>query len=815
MFAADYNLYDFAKLLLEKGANVNAQNGLTPLMYAAKKGHQNMCQLLLENGANINMQVNNMTALAHAANHGQLNIACFLIEKGADVNTKGLTALIAATMSACLDIVDLLIQKGADVNAEYSGRTALTYAAEHGNFNIAKLLIEKGANVDAQYDGMTALMYAAKHDHSEIIKLLIANGANINAEYKGNNAMSYAILNRNVNIVNYLLEFSKVNSNLNGAEKIQSSPRMKETTVTDVKNNIPAAVIGNVEEENQIIDIPKINTELEATESTVIIPEIIGLQDINKNVSVPNKFVGDPTNDINFWKNKCNELEMQKRTLEEKANKNAYLWNLIMKSLVEDCSTFQNSSYIYYKEQLLDFYNQIHEEVFFDGGRGHSWRSLDEFKKLPVNNEREIILVDLKHDKSLENMVHELKEILPSDLNLVTCYKEIANFVHNRMGKFNLENFESHIRELKTSCNSNVLKIGEIRIGLCRHRAILFKFLCDRLTTSIRPLLCRLVRGYDEEEAHAWNVVYNSDDCCYYLVDVMHNPGCLLKEGSIECDNYKRTGGYTTGCMSVRNQIPIVNPNDVKKGMLLGRGSFGKVYACTIGNDNSYAMKIIELMRNEITDAANELNIMTFIHHENLMGLMRSYFTESNELVIIMKRMEYSGDKLIHETNVLNDKVQLIAYLLQVARGIRFLHRHNIIHRDLKPQNTLVTLQTIGSVQFLDQVKVSDFGGSKLLTGTIHANTIVQTRGYTAPELFTGQYNSKIDSYSFGIMIAEAACRSRPLSANLAREDFRKRDREILYELYIRCIEEEPSLRPDFEQIVRELQVLLAMEAKI
>lgn len=171
-----------------------------------------------------------------------------------------------------------------------------------------------------------------------------------------------------------------------------------ETTGTDEKYNIPATVADNAIVEKQNISSPKENTESKKTDNTVIIPKIIEVHNIieENNVPLPSEFDEDTTNDINFWKNKCNELEMQKRYLEGKANQNGYLWNLIMKSLVEDCSTFQNSSYIYYKEQLLDFYNQIHVEVFFDAGRGHSWRSLDEFKKFPVNNKREIILVDLK-----------------------------------------------------------------------------------------------------------------------------------------------------------------------------------------------------------------------------------------------------------------------------------------------------------------------------------------------------------------------------------------------------------------------------------
>lgn len=40
--------------------------------------------------------------------------------------------------------------------------------------------------------------------------------------------------------------------------------------------------------------------------------------------------------------------------------------------------------------------------------------------------------------------------------------------------------------------------------------------------------------------------------------------------------------------------------------------------------------------------------------------------------------------------------------MLQILRGVDFIHSHRIVHRDLKPQNILIT----GS----GQVKLADFG---------------------------------------------------------------------------------------------------------
>jgi ankyrin repeat protein len=60
------------------------------------------------------------------------------------------------------DVVQLLLEKGADVNATTdSGFVALFWAARYGHEKVAKVLIDKGADVNAKdNDGMSALKWA-------------------------------------------------------------------------------------------------------------------------------------------------------------------------------------------------------------------------------------------------------------------------------------------------------------------------------------------------------------------------------------------------------------------------------------------------------------------------------------------------------------------------------------------------------------------------------------------------------------------------------------------------------------------------------
>lgn len=150
--------------------------GDTPLMIAAQSGHLDIVKLLLARGADVNASGEaGYTPLMGALVCRQPEIALFLLEKGANpnrINGNGDTAIIFASNAGYPDVVAGLLDHGADINGG-TGWTPLMRAAYDGDENVVMLLLKRGANVNLRREnGMTPLECALIQHNDEIATLL-------------------------------------------------------------------------------------------------------------------------------------------------------------------------------------------------------------------------------------------------------------------------------------------------------------------------------------------------------------------------------------------------------------------------------------------------------------------------------------------------------------------------------------------------------------------------------------------------------------------------------------------------------------------
>ncbi|HZG56315.1 ankyrin repeat domain-containing protein [Paenibacillus sp.] len=119
------------------------------------------------------------TPLHLAAFFGGFEAAKLLIERGADVNARSTNAMSnmpihAASAGNRTNIVALLLEKGADPNARQSGGwTPIHQAANHCDAEMTKLLLRYGADPDvANDDGKTARAMAEEKGYTEVTSVL-------------------------------------------------------------------------------------------------------------------------------------------------------------------------------------------------------------------------------------------------------------------------------------------------------------------------------------------------------------------------------------------------------------------------------------------------------------------------------------------------------------------------------------------------------------------------------------------------------------------------------------------------------------------
>lgn len=185
-------LVDVVRLLLDKGARVNQPDvHRTALMLAADRGHVETIKLLLAKGADVNAIVkDDITALAIAVQDNNAAVVRLLVAGGANTRAENLLDLAAGAPwvtdedenpypERTSEILQLLLDKGANAKSP-DGDRALLVA---NSLEKVKLLLARGANPNTTGShGSTPLMVAADRGDNQIVEALLSAGADANAQ---------------------------------------------------------------------------------------------------------------------------------------------------------------------------------------------------------------------------------------------------------------------------------------------------------------------------------------------------------------------------------------------------------------------------------------------------------------------------------------------------------------------------------------------------------------------------------------------------------------------------------------------------------
>nr|XP_037280613.1 leucine-rich repeat serine/threonine-protein kinase 1-like [Rhipicephalus microplus] len=299
----------------------------------------------------------------------------------------------------------------------------------------------------------------------------------------------------------------------------------------------------------------------------------------------------------------------------------------------------------------------------------------------------------------------------------------------------------------------------------------------------------------------------------------------------------------------------LVQPDQIRRGRMLGRGAFGFVFKATMkqrgsGKFTEVAMKMLQPVEpgygarpsdtvaykaaraqwqreplqyacKAYCTARQELSILLSVRHPHVVAL-RGVCPRPLALVLQLAPRG-ALDALLADFRRSGAHLPagaLQRILLQVARALEYLHQQHIIYRDLKSENVLVwALPLPGEPDGVPvQVRLADYGISRaaLPTGT---KGFGGTEGFMAPEIMRHngeeEYTEKVDCFSYGMFMYELLTLRLPFEGqDCVKDHILDGGRPVLtrrealsypgylLDLMVCCWAQQPRDRPSASQLV-------------
>ncbi|XP_028137592.1 serine/threonine-protein kinase pelle [Diabrotica virgifera virgifera] len=228
--------------------------------------------------------------------------------------------------------------------------------------------------------------------------------------------------------------------------------------------------------------------------------------------------------------------------------------------------------------------------------------------------------------------------------------------------------------------------------------------------------------------------------------------------------------------------------NNWSESTVLGKGGFGKVYKGT-WKCTQVAIKRLdqkdkkEYETEQIKQSITELHCLNAYRHDNILPLY-GYSIGGPHPCLIYQYM--AGGSLDNRLRTRDPEKVLkwptrLNIAIGVARGLQFLHTNRIngkplVHGDIKSANILLDP--------CNQPRIGDFGlareGPQSQYTYIKVSRIHGTRPYLPEEFLRAKkFSTKVDTYSFGVLLFELATSLSPHSEH--REEKFLRDHVVNY----------------------------------
>ncbi|TMW65636.1 hypothetical protein Poli38472_008278 [Pythium oligandrum] len=207
----------------------------------------------------------------------------------------------------------------------------------------------------------------------------------------------------------------------------------------------------------------------------------------------------------------------------------------------------------------------------------------------------------------------------------------------------------------------------------------------------------------------------------------------------------------------------------------LGEGTFSKVYQCSDGDGQEFALKIINksflkrkreykrvdgkmVFSTAFQKVQREVAIMKKLAHENLVKLHEIIDSPADDKMFLVLELIRGGQvmkwddkafryRCLETSTGVMSVVDVQRCMRDVVHALEYLHKNAICHRDIKPENILLANS--------DVYKLADFGVAHM-TDDSDKKTLRNTEGtyhFLAPECTTGEeYDPfQVDIWALGV----------------------------------------------------------------
>ncbi|RGB29780.1 kinase-like domain-containing protein [Rhizophagus diaphanus] len=251
--------------------------------------------------------------------------------------------------------------------------------------------------------------------------------------------------------------------------------------------------------------------------------------------------------------------------------------------------------------------------------------------------------------------------------------------------------------------------------------------------------------------------------------------------------------------------IHYVEYNEFSCVKKVGEGSFGIVESADWKSRGiKIALKTLidhsSVDENSMNKFVKELkNLKEASFHQNInkfFGISKEPLSNKYAMILEFANQGNLREYLKNSFKFLlwSDKIQMS---LDIVSGLKYLHSKQIIHRDLHAKNILVDN---------NRLMIADFGTSKQLSESTPNSTNSTANGlgmaeYNEPQLFkivNYKKDKKSDIYSLGSHISYLDIREKPIEGTPLEYQ----------QLYQKCWNGDPDLRPDIDEVYEALSCI-------